>query len=186
MCPVCISLPCFGFTSFPSRLWESSTCSGFNLLWTALFFPSVLPCCHHSFYPFIPHCHPFVSTTASSTLSHYQISACVSGLNTWSMSQRFVMASRQTSSIPWSDSLSCSVKPTCCFAPEIWVLSSATSSSQTWTTSRPSGATTWMEICWRPSRWSSSTTPWGWQQGQRASACWSVWTRMTMRKAEGC
>lgn len=96
------------------------------------------------------------------------------------------MASHQTSSTPWSDSLSCSVKPTRCFAPETWDLSSATSSSQTWTTWRPSGATTWMEICWRPSSWSSSMTAWGWQQGQRVYACWSVWTRMTMRKAEGC
>lgn len=93
--------------------------------------------------PFIPHCQPFFSPLLPPlSLSHYQISACVSGLNTWNMSQRSVMASRQTSSTPWSDSLSCSVKPTRCFAPETWDLSSATSSSQTWTTWRPSGLTT--------------------------------------------
>lgn len=46
-------------SSFPSCLWESSTCcSCFNFLWTLLFFPPVLPHSHHSFYPFTPYCHP--------------------------------------------------------------------------------------------------------------------------------
>lgn len=177
--------PSFVFASSPLPfcfLYGNLQCPP-NFLWPPLCFPftaiapspldSILS--PPSFHPSTPP-PPF----------HYQISACVSGLNTWNMSQRSVMASHQTSSTPWSDSLSCSVKPTRCSAPETWDLSSATSSSQTWTTWRPSGPTTWMEICWKPSSWSSSATPWGWQQGRRGFACWSVWTRMTMRKAEGC
>lgn len=160
----------------------------FNFLLTFSDLPSASPSLPSLLPSLIPYCHPLLSTLLPPLphLFHYQISACVSGLNTWNMSQRSVMASHQTSSTPWSDSLSCSVKPTRCSAPETWDLSSATSSSQTWTTWRPSGPTTWMEICWKPSSWSSSATPWGWQQGRRRFACWSAWTRMTMRKAEGC
>lgn len=130
-----------------------------------------------------PHLFP---TTVSSSLYHYQTSASVFGLNTWSMSPRSVMVSPQTSSSHWSGSLSCLVKPTRCCVQETWVLSSATSSLQSWTTSRPSGATTWVELCWRLWRESSSPTLCGWQRAQRASAYWSAWTKMTMRRAEGC
>lgn len=179
--------PSFVLASWPlpfCLLYGNLQC---NFLWPLLCFPFCLPSLPSLLFP-----PSFLIVTPSfhhrflPSLFHYQISACVSGLSTWNMSQRSVMASHQTSSTPWSDSLSCSVKPTRCFAPETWDLSSVTSSSQTWTTWRPSGATTWMEICWRPSSWSSSMTPWGWQQGERVFACWSVWTRMTMRKAEGC
>lgn len=151
----------------------------FHPLSLPLFHPTTRPTPH-------PQSPPLFPTTASSSLFHYQMSACASEPNTWSMRRHSGMVSPRTNSSPWSDSLSCSAKPTRCFVPETWAPSSATSSSQSWTTSRPSGPTTWAEICSRPWRESSSLTPWGWQQAQRVSACWSVWTRMTTRRAESC
>lgn len=144
--------------------------------------PCTLPLCDPS-NPLFLHYLPII---ASPSPFYYQTSACVSGPSTWSTSLHSVMVSLQTNSSPWSGSLSCSAKPTRCFVPETWVLSSATSSSQSWTTWRPSGVTTLAEICWRPWRESSSLTPWGWQQVWRVSVCWSVWIRMTMRRAGGC
>lgn len=136
--------------------------------------------------PLSPHHLTPFSTTISSSLYHYQTSAYVFGLNTWSMSRHSVMVSPRTSGSHWSDNLSCLVKPAHCCAQEIWVPLSATSSLQNWTTSRLSGVITWVELCWRLWRESSSLTRSGWQQAQRVSAYWSVWTKMTMRRAEGC
>ncbi|KAM6935305.1 death effector domain-containing 1 isoform 2-T2 [Lycodopsis pacificus] len=85
----------------------------------------------------VPHClHHHHHTKPSAK------SACVSGPNTWSMIRHSARASRRTSGSPWSVSSSCSAKPTRCFVPETWVPSSATSTSQSWRTSRPSGVTT--------------------------------------------
>lgn len=127
-----------------------------------------------------------LSIITSSSLCHYQISACVSGRNTWSTNQHCATASPRTSGSHWSGSLSCSVKRVRCCVPETWDPSSATSSSQSWPTSRLSGVTTWAELCWRPWREYSSRTLWGTQRAPRACACWSVWTKTTTRRAEGC
>lgn len=139
---------CLWFDFHSSLLFTVSlTYSTFFLyLW-----PPSFPCCLdliiHSPYCYVipsPHPHHIVgllSTTASFPLFYHQISACVSGLNTWSMSLHYVMVSLRTSDSPWSGSLSCSAKPTHFCVPETWVPSSATSNSQNWTTLRPSGVT---------------------------------------------
>lgn len=104
------------------------------------FVPSTLPTIISPLTPLHLHPPPF-STTASSSLFHYQISAFVSGLNTWSMSRHSAAACPQTSGSHSRGSLSCSARPLRCYEPGTWVPLSATSSSQSWTTLRPSGVT---------------------------------------------
>lgn len=148
-CPRFSSL-CFDFMTSPflSFVWASpiwlftsfnffhNISSSFLTLSYCLFSPSFLPpfltVSLLTVFPLLTPTmlSPLLSTTASASLFHYQISACESGLNTWNTSQRSVKVSPQTSSSPWSGSLSCSARPTRCFVPETWVPLSATSSSQ--------------------------------------------------------
>lgn len=160
----------------------------FFLFWVTFTFllPFSLPLCSSYHYSLSSPPLTLLSIITSSSLCHYQISACVSGRNTWSTNRHYATASPRTSGSHWSGSLSCSVKRVRCCVPETWDPSSATSSSRSWPTSRLSGVTTWAELCWRPWREYSSRTLWGTQRAPKACACWSVWTKTTTRRAEGC
>lgn len=169
------------FLSFLPLFCPHDPLKSFPFLSVILFFPFFIICWLLWPLHFLP-----PAPTVSSTFCCYQISAYAYGQSTWSTSQRYVRASRQTSVSRWSVSSSCSADPVRCCAPETWAPSSATSSSQSWTTWRPSGPTIWAGLCWRPWRVSSSRTPWGRPPALRASACWSALTRTTMRRAAGC
>lgn len=144
-----LSLPplCFNFITPPFR---HGPIHSFFFLWFFLgnlhfppFFTSPLlslPLLSLPTLSFLPL--TLLSIITSSSLCHYQISACVSGRNTWSTNQHCATASPRTSGSHWSGSLSCSVKRVRCCVPETWDPSSATSSSQSWPTSRLSGVTT--------------------------------------------